>query len=151
MVIASKAQIDVRLGNPMIPIAVCYASALIVLGVVDALWLSFYARKLFKPTLGDIARDTPRWIAAGLFYLLYPAGLVFFAAAPALQSASWTMALTRGALFGFFTYMTYDLTNLASIKAWTTRLAVLDMIWGTFLTALASLASYGAALLLQRF
>jgi uncharacterized membrane protein len=126
----------------MVAHGVAYAGALIVFIAVDALWLSFYARAIFKPALGDIARDRPRWIAAGLFYLLYPAGIVFFAVMPALSHASWTMALVHGALFGFFVYMTYDLTNLASIKAWTISLAVLDTIWGTFLTALAALASY---------
>lgn len=126
----------------MISHGIAYASALIVFIAVDALWLGFYARAIFKPALDDIARDRPRWVAAGLFYLLYPAGIVFFAVMPALNHASGTMALVHGALFGFFVYMTYDLTNLASIKAWTTSLAVIDTIWGTFLTALAALASY---------
>lgn len=126
----------------MIARGIAYASALVVFVVVDALWLSFYARAMFKPALGDIARDRPHWIAAGLFYLLYPMGIVFFAVLPALDNASWTTALVHGALFGFFAYMTYDLTNLASIKAWTGWLAVLDMVWGTFLTALTACASY---------
>ncbi|HEY5239433.1 MAG TPA: DUF2177 family protein [Rhizomicrobium sp.] len=130
-------------------VLLAYFSALVVLVVVDALWLAFYARVLFKPALGDIARETPRWIPAIFFYLLYPAGIVFFAVLPALDTASLLTVLGRGALFGFFVYMTYDLTNLASIKAWTVPLALLDIIWGTFLTALVAAASMEAVLLLH--
>ena len=130
-------------------ILLAYFSALITLVVVDALWIAFYARVLFKPALGDIARDKPRWIPAILFYLLYPTGIVFFAVLPALDTASLVTVLERGVLFGFFVYMTYDLTNLASIKAWTVLLALLDIIWGTFLTALVAAASVEAVLLLH--
>jgi uncharacterized membrane protein len=130
-------------------IFVAYIGALVTLIAVDAVWIAFYARVLFKPALGDIARTTPRWVPAGLFYLFYPAGIVFFAVMPALGGTSWMMAIEHGALFGFFVYMTYDLTNLASIKAWTVTLALLDMLWGTFLTALVASASFEAALLLR--
>jgi uncharacterized membrane protein len=130
-------------------IFLAYFSALIALVAVDALWIAFYARVLFKPALGDIARDKPRWIPAGMFYLFYPAGIVFFAVLPALDTASLLTVLERGALFGFFVYMTYDLTNLASIKAWTVTLALLDIVWGTFLTALVAAASLETVLLLH--
>lgn len=130
-------------------ILLAYFSALITLVLVDALWIAFYARVLFKPALGDIARDKPRWIPAGMFYLLYPAGIVFFAVLPALDTASLVTVLERGALFGFFVYMTYDLTNLASIEVWTVKLALLDIVWGTFLTALVAAASAEVVLLLH--
>jgi len=125
--------------------AIRYAVALLVMIVGDALWLSYFARAMFRPTLGTMLLDDPRWLAAALFYLLYAAGIVWFAVTPASRSGSWSSAAFSGALVGFLAYMTYDLTNLATIKAWTVQLALVDMAWGTLLTALAATASYFAA------
>ena len=125
--------------------AIRYAVALLVMIVGDALWLSYFARAMFRPTLGSMLLDDPRWLAAALFYLLYAAGIVWFAVTPALRSGSWSSAALSGALLGFLAYMTYDLTNLATIRAWTMQLALIDMAWGTLLTAVAATASYFAA------
>lgn len=122
-----------------------YVTALFVLIVGDALWLSYFAKAVFRPTLGPILLDDPRWWAAGLFYLLFAFGVVFFSVTPALRQGTWTAAVLHGALFGFFAYMTYDLTNLATIKPWTISLAFTDTLWGTLLTALAAVASYSAS------
>lgn len=125
----------------MLSYAIRYAAALAVLVVGDALWLSYFAPAMFRPTLGAILRDPPNWTAVVLFYLLYAAGVVIFAVGPALRANAWATALLYGALFGFFAYMTYDLTNLATIRLWTVRLAAIDIAWGTALTALVALAS----------
>jgi uncharacterized membrane protein len=122
--------------------AVRYVVALLGTIVLDALWLSYFARAVFRPTLGSILLDDPRWPVAILFYLLYPLGIVLFAVNPALRGGTWISAALTGALFGFFAYMTYDLTNLATIKVWTVPLAATDIAWGTFLTAAAATASY---------
>jgi uncharacterized membrane protein len=39
--------------------------------------------------------------------------------------------------------MTYELTNLATVKVWTNELAAIDIAWGTLLTALAAMAGFG--------
>ncbi|MFZ1477824.1 MAG: DUF2177 family protein, partial [Sphingorhabdus sp.] len=57
---------------------------------------------------------------------------------PALASGRWQTALCWGALFGFFCYMTYDLTNHATLKTWSVKVTVLDIIWGTVLTGSAA-------------
>ena len=124
--------------------AIRYATTLVVMAIGDALWLSFFARAVFRPTLGTILLDGVRWWAAIAFYLLFALGVTFFATTPAARQGSWQIALFYGALLGFFGYMTYDLTNLATIKAWTTSLALMDIAWGTFLTALAAVAGYAA-------
>src|ERR1700722_2222591 len=115
----------------MASLAMRYGTALVVLVALDAAWLSYFAHAMFRPTLGSILLDEPRWIAAALFYVFYALGIVFFAVAPATRDGSWMVALAHGALLGFMAYMTYDLTNLASIKAWTVALAVVDTAWGT--------------------
>jgi uncharacterized membrane protein len=123
-------------------LALRYLTALTVLVVLDAIWLSYSAHALFRPALGAILLDAPRWLAAGLFYLLYAGGIVVLAVTPALKKLSWVIALGHGALIGFLSYMTYDLTNLASLKARTNLLAIVDVAWGTLLTSLASAASF---------
>jgi uncharacterized membrane protein len=125
-----------------------YIGVLLVLVVGDALWLSYFARVMFRPVLGDILLDNPRWSAAILFYLIYALGVLVFPLALGLRNGSPSAAILYGALFGFLAYMTYDLTNLATIKAWTLPLALIDMGWGAFLTAAATAAGYAIA---QRF
>lgn len=129
-------------------IAFRYIVVLLVLVVGDAAWLSFFARVMFRPVLGGILLENPRWGAAVLFYLLYALGVLVFPLALGLRGGSMLQAVLYGALFGFLAYMTYDLTNLATIKAWTMPLALIDMGWGAVLTAAASAAGYAIA---QRF
>jgi len=125
--------------------AVRYVVVLIVLVVGDATWLSYFAKAVFRPTLGAILLDDPRWSFAALFYLLYALAVLIFPVASGLRGGSWIGAASYGALFGFFAYATYDLTNLATIRAWTPQLALMDVAWGVGLTALASIAGYAIA------
>jgi uncharacterized membrane protein len=122
-----------------------YLASLIVFLVVDFAWLSAMAPRFYKPTLGDIAIPGFNLAPAVVFYLLYPIGLIIFAISPALKTGSWTTALLYGALFGFFTYATYDLTNHATLRNWTTSLTVVDVAWGTLLAAVAAVAGFLAA------
>jgi uncharacterized membrane protein len=85
-----------------------------------------------------------RLAPAVAFYLLYILGVMIFAVAPALEAGKWQTALIQGAMFGFFCYMTYDLTNLATLKQWSIKVTILDMIWGTVLTGAAATAGYWA-------
>jgi uncharacterized membrane protein len=126
----------------MLSITVRYVAALVVLVVGDILWLGYFAHAVFQPTLKPILRDDIDWRAAVLFYLLYPVGIAVFAVTPALAGRSAWLALGYGLLFGFLAYMTYDATNYATISAWTIRLAVMDVGWGTFISGVAGLVSY---------
>jgi uncharacterized membrane protein len=129
-------------------IIIRYLGVLTVLVVGDALWLSYFARAMFRPVLGGILLDSPRWGAAVAFYLIYAAGVLAFPLALGLRYGALGSAILFGALFGFLAYTTYDLTNLATIKAWTVPLALIDMGWGALLTAAATAAGYAIA---QRF
>jgi uncharacterized membrane protein len=125
--------------------AVRYLAVLAVLALGDALWLSWFGRAVFRPAIGSILLDDPRWSAIVLFYLFYAGGVVVFPVAMGEERGFWLSAALYGALFGFMCYMAYDLTNLATLRAWSVPVAVVDMGWGAFLTALASLAGYAAA------
>jgi uncharacterized membrane protein len=122
-----------------------YIASLVVFFSVDMVWLSMMAGRIYRPTLGDIALSGVNLIPAVAFYVLYPMGLVIFVVVPALKGGNVYMALLHGALFGFFTYATYDLTNQATLRNWTLQLSLIDMAWGTVLAALAGAVGVWAA------
>jgi uncharacterized membrane protein len=122
-----------------------YFSALITFLVVDAVWLATMAARLYRPILGDILAASINITPAVLFYLIFPIGLVIFAILPALKSARFSTALTYGALFGFFTYATYDLTNHATLRNWTWQITLLDIAWGSLLAAATSAVGFWVA------
>lgn len=124
--------------------AVAYIAALIVFGILDAIWLSTMASRLYRPALGETMLDKLRVAPALVFYLLYPVGIVVFAAMPAVQIGSGGLALSYGALFGLLAYATYDLTNYATLRKWTLKLAVVDLVYGSVASSLMALSAYQA-------
>lgn len=119
-----------------------YLIALVIFFIIDIFWLVVVARKLYQEKLGFIMSDSPNWIAAAIFYLIFIVGVVFFVINPALENESWKYALLVGMLFGFITYSTYDLTNLATLKNWPLQITIIDLIWGTSLGGLVSTITY---------
>jgi uncharacterized membrane protein len=119
-----------------------YAAALATLLVLDAIWLSQTFATIYKPVLGPLQADKPNWPAAAIFYLIYPVGIMFFAAMPALRGGGWTAALFSGVVLGFFTYATYDLTNFATLRGWNLNITLWDIGWGMVITGAAATASY---------
>jgi len=118
-----------------------YSVALAVLVIGDALWLGWFGQAVVKPVLGPTMRENLLWAPVVLFYLLYAVGVVVFAIDPALRGKSLATAAALGLLFGFMAYMTYDMTNMATLKAWTLKLLAMDIAWGSFVTALAAFVS----------
>jgi uncharacterized membrane protein len=118
-----------------------YLSTLVVFLLCDMAWLGTMANRIYRPTLGDMMLSSPNLPAAVAFYLIYPIGLLIFVVLPSLKSESLGQAALSGALFGFFTYMTYDLTNQATLKNWTLQLSVIDIGWGTVLGAISATAA----------
>jgi len=126
----------------MLASATAYLVSLVTFVAIDLTWLGFMAPRFYKPTLGDIAVSGVNLPPAILFYALYPIGLVIFAIQPALKSGFMSTALISGALFGFFTYATYDLTNQATLRNWTLQLTLVDVAWGTILGAISASISF---------
>ena len=118
-----------------------YAVALAVLVIGDALWLGWFGQAVVRPALGATMRENLLWTPVALFYLLYAIGVVVFAVDPALRSKSLVTAAVLGLLFGFMAYMTYDMTNMATLRAWTIKLLAMDVAWGSFVTGLAAFVS----------
>lgn len=122
--------------------AVAYAATAVVFFGIDFLWLSTISTNFYRSRIGGLLLDQPNFAVAGLFYLVYVAGIVHFAVTPAHNSASWSTALINGALLGLVAYGTYDMTNLATLKNWSVTVSVVDMAWGIFLTATAATVGY---------
>jgi uncharacterized membrane protein len=122
-----------------------YLSVATTFATIDMIWLKTMAERLYRPVLGEILRPEPNLTAASLFYLVYPLGLIAFAVLPAHYAGSALRAFLSGVMFGFFTYATYDLTNQATLRNWSTTLTVADICWGSFLAGLSAWIGYLAA------
>lgn len=117
-----------------------YGATALVMVALDALWLGVLAKSNYQHGIGHLMAENPKiWVAA-LFYALFVVGLVIFVVAPSGQTATWQGTLLKGALFGFFAYATYDLTNLATLKDWPLSLSLMDMAWGATVSAAAGVA-----------
>ena len=108
---------------------------------IDMLWLGYLARNFYKSQLHHLLSPKVNWPAAFLFYFIYIAGILFFAVRPGLATQSLGVACLYGALFGFFTYATYDLTNLATLPNWPIKVVLVDIAWGTLLCTLVAAIS----------
>ncbi len=124
-----------------------YVITLVVFMAIDAVWLTQMASRLYQPTIGHLLAPQPDLFAALIFYLLYILGMVVFTVKPAQVEPSLKAAAGRGALFGLVAYATYDLTNQATLQNWPWIVTLIDLVWGTFLTATATV---GAKAWLQR-
>ena len=129
-----------------------FSRSLLVYGVtvpiffaIDLVWLVVVAKSFYRQHLGHLLAAEVRWGPAILFYLVFIAGLVFFAVRPALAAGSATRALGYGALFGLVTYATYDLTNHATLRDWPAIVTAVDLAWGSVLSASVAFLSYQAS------
>lgn len=113
-----------------------YAAVAVIFLAIDAVWLKKVAGPLFRRHVGDLMLEEPRLDVAALFYLGYCAGVVYFAAAPA--SGDPAAAFVDGALLGLCAYGAYEATNLATLKGWTAKMALIDTAWGAGLTGLSA-------------
>lgn len=109
---------------------------------IDLLWIGYLGRDIYRRGMGPILVDQVNIPAALAFYFIYAVGLVIFAVGPALANGSWRTALIWGALFGFFAYATYDFTNMATLTHFPLSMALIDLAWGTFMSAVAATGGF---------
>lgn len=121
---------------------VAYLGSAAALVVLDAIWLTLAVPRLYQPALGDLLAPQPNFVVAAVFYLLYLVGVVVFAVLPAAETKSLLHAIGAGALLGLVAYGTYDFTNLSTLRNWPVGLSLIDVVWGTFLTAAAATAGF---------
>ena len=119
-----------------------YLLTIPVFFAIDMIWLGYVARNFYKNQLHHLLSPEVNWSAAFLFYFIYIIGILFFAVRPGLETGSLARTCLFGALFGFFTYATYDLTNLATLRDWPIAVVAVDIAWGTLLCTLVGGGSY---------
>lgn len=117
-----------------------YAATAAVMLVIDMIWLGLIAKPWYQSGMGHLMASSPNLVAAVLFYAMFPVGLMLFAVIPHSDAPGLLKVAFWGAAFGFFTYATYDLTNLATLKDYPLGLAILDITWGTCVSAVAAMA-----------
>ena len=113
-----------------------YLVVFITMLVLDMVWLRGIATAWYQQGLGHLMAPKPDLFAAGIFYLMYPLGLVIFAVLPN-EDSSLLKTTAMGALFGLFAYATYDLSNLATLRDWPLNVSLMDMTWGTFASGMS--------------
>ncbi|OYX36287.1 MAG: hypothetical protein B7Y99_02285 [Caulobacterales bacterium 32-69-10] len=126
----------------MLRLIAAYAGTALVFLVLDAAWLSFAANRLYRPILGDLLAPKINLAPGAVFYLIYIAGILALAVWPALKEGVWSRATLSGAMLGFVAYATYDLTNQATLRTWSTKITLADMGWGAFVTGAAATAGF---------
>lgn len=128
----------------MKPFLMSWGATAFVFLVIDAIWLGLIAASFYRRELGELMLDQPKLGIAALFYVGYTFAVVLLASAPAARSGSLSQALIYGAVLGLAAYGTYDITNYATLKNWPQTMVLVDMVWGTVLTAAAAAAGYAA-------
>ena len=119
-----------------------YLLSTLVFFAIDMVWLGFVAKNIYQKYLGALLSETVNWAAAIIFYLIFIVGIFIFVISPAVEKQSVVRAIVLGAIFGFISYATYDLTNFATLKGFPLNIVFIDLAWGATLTAMVSVAGY---------
>ena len=119
-----------------------FAVTFVVFMGIDLIWLGFVAKNIYSKYLGYLMAPQVNWLAALVFYVIFIIGVLYFVIAPSLVDRDFTQLVIRAMLFGFMTYATYDLTNLATVRDWPITITIIDLIWGTTLSTSVSVISY---------
>lgn len=122
-----------------------YVSTVILFLSIDAVWLGLIARGFYREQLGHLMLESPRFGLALVFYLFYAAAITILVVMPAVRSGVWWHAVVYGGILGLAAYGTYDITNMATLKEWPASMSVVDMAWGTVLTAGVASAAWAIA------
>lgn len=134
----------------MLDFIIVFLITLVVFFAIDLVWLGVVARPFYQAEIGHLLKKDVNWTAAIIFYLIFIVGLIVFVILPAMENKNIVEAIFKGALFGFVTYATYDLTNLATLKDWPLKVTIVDLVWGTVLASSVSTISFLLSNLLLR-
>jgi uncharacterized membrane protein len=126
-------------------VGIAYIATLGSFLLIDAAWLGLMAKGFYRDQLGDLMLPSPNLGVAAAFYVVFAIAIVVLAVRPGLGAGSVWAAVGYGAVLGLAAYGTYDMTNLSTLKGWPISLSIVDMIWGTVLTSVASACGYAAA------
>ena len=123
-------------------IIISYILTVIVFLAIDLVWLGLIAKNIYQKYMGELLSEHVNWTAAIIFYLIFIVGIFIFVIIPSVEKHSLLRAVLLGAIFGFITYATYDLTNYATLKGFPLTIVFIDLAWGAVLTSMVSVAGY---------
>lgn len=123
-------------------IIISYILTVIVFLAIDLVWLGLIAKNIYQKYMGELLSERVNWTAAIIFYLIFIVGIFIFVIIPSVEKNSVLRAVLLGAIFGFITYATYDLTNYATLKGFPLTIVFIDLAWGALLTSMVSVAGY---------
>ncbi len=121
---------------------IAYAGTAFVFFFLDVIWLMFITKNFYKTEIGHLLSDSPNLMAAGIFYIVFIGGIVFFAVVAGIKSESLIVAASYGAVLGMLSYGTYEITNFATLNHWPLKVVVVDLVWGMFITSVSSVGGY---------
>lgn len=119
-----------------------FSAALFFFLAIDLVWLGVVARDFYRKQLKRKLLDKPNWHAAIIFYALFIIGLMYFAIVPAIDNEDFVSGMADAFMYGVFTYVTYQLTNYATLKGWPKKLIAVDIIWGAVLCCSVTALTY---------
>lgn len=125
-----------------------YIITFVIFLAIDFIWLNFIAKNIYATKIGHLLAENPKLFPALIFYLIFVVGVIIFAVLPGYEAQNIWKTVMLGALFGLLTYSTYDLTNLATLKNWPVSVTIIDLIWGTSVSTVTSVAGYYIARML---
>ncbi len=127
----------------MLTYIISYISGLLTLLVLDGIMIWFVILPTFKKYVPTYLNTDMNFIAAIAFYLLYILVLGLLVVFPSVESKIPLMQMMyKSALFGFWAYMTYELTSMSVMKGWSWNMVLIDTLWGTVLTVSISVVMY---------
>ena len=126
----------------MVRYLIVYFFAFTVFLALDYVWLTQVAKGFYHERLQHLLLESPKLLAAAIFYAVYVVGIIYFAVRPGIAAENATIALLNGAMFGFFAYATYDMTNYATLRGWPLSVSLVDITWGTFVTSISAFAGF---------
>ena len=115
-----------------------YASTAFIFLIIDLIGLRFLVKPVFDRHVSHLLVDPLRMTPATIFYLGYIAGVLWFVSLPALRSGDPISALIGGALLGILAYGTYEFTNYATLRDWSSQQVFVDTLWGGAVTGLSA-------------
>ena len=125
-------------------IIITYLSMLIFFVFAEMIVLTKFMQPLFQKNIGHLMRDQTNYSFAAIFYLVYVAGVFWFATRAGIKAESYLVAIFSGAFLGLLAFGTYEVTNLVILKDWKISLVLVDTLWGVIVTSSMAFVGYKA-------
>tara|TARA_B100000424_G_scaffold229896_1_gene191522 strand:- start:100 stop:471 length:372 start_codon:yes stop_codon:yes gene_type:complete len=110
--------------------------------IAEIIVLSNIMQPLFKKHIGFLMNEETNFSIAAIFYLIYVAGVFWFATRAGIKSESILITILSGAFLGLLAFGTYEITNYVILKDWNINLVIVDTLWGIIITSLMALVGY---------